>query len=241
MELKICHLYPDMLNLYGDNGNITCMKQRLAWRAIDAIVTEVPMGAPMTDDFDLLFIGGGLDFEQGMPLTDLQEKAEAIKKAIEDEKTVLAICAGYQLLGESYTTAKGERIALTGVLPFETVGEKKRLTGDFVFTCEELGGEAVVAFENHAGRTRLTGELNALGTVLVGNGNNGQDGTEGLRYKNVFASYGHGCLLGKNPKLCDLILLTALRQKYGEDAELAPLDDALENMAHDAMVKRITK
>lgn len=241
MELKICHLYPDVLNLYGDRGNILCMEQRLRWRGIDVVTTGIPIGAKLkASEYDLFFIGGGQDFEQEVLLKDLAgEKTNEIKAAIEDEKTFLAICGGYQMLGQYYKTWDGKQCDFTGALELHTIGSKQRMIGNYMFTCEELSGVRVVGFENHSGMTYLGASVKPMGKVLEGFGNNGEDKTEGARYKNVFATYSHGCLLPKNPALCDHILLTALRRKYA-DAQLPPLEDTLENAAHQYMENRLS-
>lgn len=241
MELKICHLYPDILNLYGDRGNIICMEKRLQWRGIDVTTTGVSVGEPLkAADFDLFFIGGGQDFEQEVLLPDLASgKTREIKAAIEDGKPFLAICGGYQMLGNYYKTWDGQQCDFTGALDLYTEGSKDRMIGNYSFTCDELG-VTVVGFENHSGKTYLASSVKPMGKVLSGFGNNGQDGMEGARYKNVFATYSHGCLLPKNPVLADHILKTALERKYGQ-AELSSLADTLENNAHDYMVRRLSK
>ncbi len=240
MELNICHIYPDVLNLYGDRGNITCMTKRLSWRGIDVHTDPVCIGDKLdAAKYDLFFIGGGQDFEQEFLLRDLAgDKTEQIRSAIEDGKTFLAICGGYQMLGHYYKNCEGETCEFIGALNLYTEESRERLIGDYAFSFDEIPGERIVGFENHSGRTYLCDGVEPLGTVLKGHGNNGADGTEGARYKNVYASYSHGCLLPKNPVLCDYILETALRTKYGK-AELAPLDDKLENLAHEAMLKRL--
>lgn len=241
MELKIGHLYPDVLNLYGDRGNILCMEKRLQWRGIDVVTTGVPIGEPLkASDFDLLFIGGGQDFEQEVLLADLAgAKTAELKAAIEDGMPVLAICGGYQMLGAYYKTWDGHQCDFTGALDLYTVGSKERMIGNYAFTCDELGVN-VVGFENHSGKTYLGPSMKPMGTVLAGFGNNGEDKTEGARYKNVFATYSHGCLLPKNPALADHILKTALERKYAQ-AELPPLDDHLEHSAHDYMERRLSR
>ena len=239
MELNICHLYPDILNLYGDRGNILCMKKRLEWRGIGETVTGFSIGQSLeAAAYDLLFVGGGQDFEQEVLLSDLAGgKTGELKAAIEDGLPVLAICGGYQMLGQYYKTWDGAQCDFTGALDLYTIGSKERMIGNYMFTCEELGCE-VVGFENHSGKTYLGSGVKPMGRVLAGFGNNGEDGTEGARYQNVFGTYSHGCLLPKNPKLADHILRVALERKYGE-AELVPLDDALETAAHDYMKKRL--
>ena len=240
MELNICHLYPDILNLYGDRGNILCMQKRLEWRGIGVTVTGVSIGQALeASAYDLLFVGGGQDFEQEVLLGDLAgAKTEELKSAIEDGLPVLAICGGYQMLGQFYKTWDGQQCDFTGALDLYTVGSEQRMIGNYMFSCEEAGCN-IVGFENHSGKTYLGSGVRPLGRVLEGSGNNGEDGTEGARYKNVFASYSHGCLLPKNPKLADLILQTALERKYGA-LTLPPLPDTLETAAHTYMENRLT-
>ena len=242
-QLKICHLYPDILNLYGDRGNIICMEKRMQWRGIETEVTGISVGDKLNyEDYDIFFIGGGQDFEQGVLLADLAAgKAKQITQAIDDEKVFLAICGGYQMLGQYYKTWDGQQCDFIGALDLYTVGEKERMIGNYMFQCDETdGGMTVVGFENHSGKTYLGSGVRPLGRVLSGNGNNGKDGTEGARYKNVFASYSHGSLLPKNPKLADHILKTALVRKY-PGIDLKELDDAFENNAHDYMEQRLRK
>ena len=222
MALKICHMYPDVLNLYGDRGNVMCMTRRLAWRGIDASVTRLPIGSVGSlAGYDLVFIGGGQDFEQQVLLEDLHRgKDREIRAAVEDGVTFLTICGGYQMLGSYYETHDGQRCDFIGALDLYTLGSEKRMIGNYKFQCGAAsGGSIVVGFENHSGKTWLGSGLEPLGKVLSGFGNNGEDGTEGARYKNVF-------------------LLTALVRKYGA-AELSPLDDEAELAAHDAMAARL--
>ena len=241
MELKICHLYPDVLNLYGDRGNVLCMEQRLRWRGIDVLTTGISVGQPLrASDYDLFFIGGGQDFEQEVLLEDLGGgKAGEIRAAVADGKTFLAICGGYQMLGNSYKTWDGVQCDFTGALNLYTVGSKQRMIGNYMYTCDELG-TTVVGFENHSGKTYLGDGVKPIGKVMAGFGNNGEDGFEGARYKNVFATYSHGCLLPKNPQVADFMLKTALERKYGA-MELKPLDNSLETAAHDYMQKRLSE
>ena len=241
MELKICHLYPDLLNLYGDGGNIRCLENRLRWRGLGVSVTPLPLGA--RDDltgYDLIFIGGGQDFEEELLLADLAKgKGESLRSAIADGVGVLAVCGGYQMLGAYYQNAAGHRCGFLGAIDFYTEAGAQRRIGNFAFRCGEAsGGSVVVGFENHAGRTFLGAGISPLGQVLAGSGNNGADGGEGVRWLNVFGTYSHGPVLPKNPALCDVILQTALERKYGK-AELAPLDDGTEKAARAAALKEL--
>ena len=240
-KLKICHLYPDVLNLYGDGGNILCMKRRLLWRGVGAEVTKLPIGASGSlAPYDLVFIGGGQDFEQQVLLEDLHRgRDREIRAAIEDGVVFLTICGGYQMMGHWYETYDGKRCDFIGAIDLTTVGGKKRMIGNYKFACTpSAGGSTVVGFENHSGRTYLGAGLEPLGKVLAGFGNNGEDGTEGAHYKNLFGTYSHGPMLPKNPSFCDMLLAAALERKYGR-CELAPLDDAAEQAAHDEISARI--
>ena len=241
MELNICHLYPDVLNLYGDGGNIIALTRRLRWRGLGVNVMRAPIGSPISlSGADLVFIGGGQDFEQQVLLEDLHRgRDREIRAAIEDVVTFLTICGGYQMLGSYYETYDGIRCDFIGALDLYTVGSQTRMIGNYKFQCTpEAGGSVVVGFENHSGKTRLGSGVRPLGKVLAGFGNNGEDGTEGAHYKNVFGSYSHGPMLPKNPAFADLLLATALERKYGK-AQLSPLDDAAELAAHDEMAEKI--
>ena len=241
MKLKICHMYNDVLNLYGDRGNVICMQKRLNWRGIDVETVKLPVGEfASLADCDIVFIGGGQDFEQEVLLNDLHRgKDSEIKAAIEDGVSFLTICGGYQMMGNYYETYDRVRCDFIGAVDFYTVGSKQRMIGNYKFKCSDsVGGSVVVGFENHSGKTRLGNGVEPLGKVLAGFGNNGEDGTEGVHYKNLIGTYSHGPLLPKNPELCDRILLTALSRKYGV-TELEKLDDTAETEAHDAMCRKI--
>lgn len=243
MELNICHLYPDILNLYGDRGNIITMKRRLEGRGIKVNIDECSIGQPLNaDKYDIFFIGGGQDFEQEVLLRDLSSgKAQDIRTAVEEEKTFLAICGGYQMLGEYYKTWDGVQLDFIGAIGVHTIGARERMIGNYMFrTTPESGDTVVVGFENHSGKTYLSEQVAPLGMMLSGNGNNGEDKTEGARYKNVFGTYSHGSLLPKNPVLCDFILQTALNHRYDGAEPLAPLDDTLELNAHRYMQERLS-
>ena len=243
MELNICHLYPDILNLYGDRGNIITMKRRLEGRGIKVNIDECSIGQPLNaDKYDIFFIGGAQDFAQEVLLRDLSSgKAQDIRTAVEEEKTFLAICGGYQMLGEYYKTWDGVQLDFIGAIGVHTIGAKERMIGNYMFrTTPESGDTVVVGFENHSGKTYLSEQVAPLGMMLSGNGNNGEDKTEGARYKNVFGTYSHGSLLPKNPVLCDFILQTALNHRYDGAEPLAPLDDTLELNAHRYMQERLS-
>ena len=258
MELKICHLYPDVLNLYGDRGNIQCLQRRLAWRGIDCQVDFMGIGDYKSlSGYDLFFIGGGQDFDQEILLEDLRlRKGAEIRAALEDGKTFLCICGGYQMMGHYYETVDGKKCEFLGAIDFYTVGGKERMIGNYAFRLgEESGGSIVVGFENHSGRTFLGSGVHPLGRILkterkislpgkkarqTGYGNNGVDRTEGARYRNAFCTYSHGPVLPKNPAFADVLLETALQRKYGS-CSLEPLPDGFEGLAHDSVLKRVIR
>ncbi len=242
-KLKIAHLYPEVLNLYGDRGNILCLKKRLEWRGIDCEVTEVKLGDNQSlSDFDIFFIGGGQDFEQEVLLNDLRSgKGDSIRSAVEGGKVFLCICGGYQMMGHYYQTKEGEKLPFLGVVDYHTIGGDVRMIGNYAFRLPtESGGSDVVGFENHSGRTYLGEGVKPLGTVLAGYGNNGEDKTEGVRYKNLFGSYSHGPILPKNPAFADHLIKTALKERYGSD-ELESLPDTYENEAHDYVLDKVLR
>lgn len=245
-ELNICHLYPDLLNLYGDRGNIIALKKRCEWRGIKVEVSTTTLGDSfIPENHDIVFLGGGQDYEQEIIQDDvIKKKGNEIKNAIEHNKTFLCICGGYQLLGKYYKTWEGREIEFLGALDLWTIGGKKRMIGNIVFECDflkssEFDGK-VVGFENHSGRTHLGPSIKPLGKVLKGNGNNGEDGFEGAIYKNVFCSYSHGSLLPKNPMMADHLISIALKQKYSDFVSLQPLDDAFEEAARTSMAARMS-
>lgn len=240
MIIKIAHLYPDMLNLYGDRGNIIVLKERMIARGIDVSVDNITMGKSFNaDDYDMLFIGGGQDFEQDVLLDDLKKgKDVQINKAVHSGKVMLAICGGYQMLGKYYETYDGKKLEYLGALDFYTQGREERMIGNYAFKTKE--GIEIVGFENHSGRTHLGSDVEPLGKMIKGYGNNGEDGTEGVRYKNTFGTYSHGPILPKNSEFADLLISKAIENKYGK-TELAPLSSALEQKAKAQVMKLYIK
>ena len=238
MELRICHLYPDLLNLYGDRGNIIVLVRRAQWHGLDVSVTSRGLGKPVDPrEFDLFFIGGGEDRQQRLAARDLRQvKGEALREAAALGKVILGVCGGYQLLGHYYRPAEGEDLEGLGLLDVVTVHpgkHAKRLIGNILIRCDLLGGRTLVGFENHGGRTTLGPGARPLGVVLSGFGNNAGDGTEGAVCGNVFGTYLHGPLLPKNPAFADFLITKALESRYGEFS-LRTLDDTLEEEAHGA-------
>lgn len=235
MKITIGHLYPDLLNLYGDRGNIQCMRKRCEWRGIEAEIRE--FGIADAIDFsglDIVLLGGGSDREQRLVCEKLKTIRMDFRDYVEDQGVVIAVCGGYQLLGHYYDTDEG-RIEGLSMVDLYTEQGSPRLISNIVIENEKFG-YPIVGFENHGGRT-YTGENQPLGRVKSGFGNNGKDGMEGILYKNVVGTYLHGPLLPKNPHVCDYLIRNALERKYGR-AELAPLDDREELEANRYIVER---
>ncbi|MCI8418720.1 MAG: glutamine amidotransferase [Lachnospiraceae bacterium] len=236
MKLTIGHLYPDLLNLYGDRGNIQCLSRRLQWRGIEAEVR--PFFAGERVDFsrlDLVLLGGGSDREQELVCRQLGEIRQDFRSYVEDGGVVLAVCGGYQILGDYYRTAKKEIPGL-GILPLYTEWEPGRLVGNIILD-SPLSLAPVVGFENHGGRTYI-GEGTPFGRVLLGYGNTKTSGNEGMMYRHVIGTYLHGPLLPKNPEICDYLLERALERRFGGVWKLKKLSDKLERWANSSIVGR---
>ncbi len=242
--LRLGYLYPDQLNLYGDRGNVLTWRYRCTQRGIALEVVSLDVGAPLDPRaYDLLFVGGGQDREQSEVSSDLRQvKADGLRAAVEGGVPLLAVCGGYQLLARFYRPAEGPDLEGLGIFPAWTVHPGKataRCVGNLALA---WGGSTLVGFENHGGRTYLEPGAQALGRVLKGHGNNGEDRKEGCVYRQAFGTYLHGPLLPKNPHFADHLLTLALQRKYGASApqaQLPPLDDALEWQAHEAMLRRL--
>lgn len=238
-QLVIGWLYGAKMNIYGDRGNVLALQKRAEWRGIDVEIREIGMGQPIPEDIDIFFWGGGQDQEQVAVSRDIAgEKGEALKAAIERGAALLSICGGYQLLGHGYQPHDGAFLPGIGLFDANSVAGENRFIGNVVIESEQFG--TLVGFENHSGLTTLQGDSQPLGKVLVGHGNNGADGSEGVLYKNAIGCYLHGALLPKNPQLTDWLLQAGLHHRYGEDCELSPLDASLEKAAHANASRRAT-
>ncbi|WP_294373188.1 type 1 glutamine amidotransferase [uncultured Clostridium sp.] len=239
MELTICHLYPDLLNVYGDVGNVLILKYRASLRGIDINVVNCSIGDKLDiENTDIIFFGGGQDFEQSIVSDDLNTlKKQPLKEYVESNKVLLAICGGYQLLGKYYTAPNGEKIDGLGILNIYTEGGNTRFIGNTEIINEDFN-ETYVGFENHSGRTYIN-DHKPLGKCIHGYGNNGSDGYEGCIYKNTFGSYFHGSFLSKNPEFADRLLSLALKNKYGKEITLSPLKDDFELKAKQSIIERL--
>lgn len=238
MKITIGHLYPDLLNLYGDRGNIACMMQRCLWRGIAAETIEFNTGDSIDfSQLDIVLLGGGSDREQAIVCKNLLEIQSQFQEYVEDNGVVIAVCGGYQLLGKYYKTDDG-MIEGLNLVDIYTEQEEGRLIDNIVLK-SPLADMPVVGFENHGGRTYIN-DNQPFGRVLYGSGNDGKSGYEGVIYKNVIGTYLHGPLLPKNPQICDYLIRKALERKYGP-VELSPLDDSQEKEANDYIYHRFVK
>ena len=233
--LRIAHLYPSLLNVAGDGGNVTAVVSRAKWRGLSTEV--IPVGLGDTPDFlgfDMVFFQGGQDVEMNVAAKDLAAKGPSLRDAAEAGVVVVGVCAGLQLLGHRYISSSGDEIPGIGVLDLETVAGPTRFMQHAACRVT-IGGQSnvVVGFENHSGQTTLGSTAEPFGTVIAGAGNNSADGIEGARQHNVFATYLHGPVLPKNPWLADALAKIAWERKVGSPVELAPLDDSVERRNHD--------
>ncbi|MBC7319919.1 glutamine amidotransferase [bacterium] len=242
-ELVICHLYPDLMNLYGDRGNISVLIRRAQWRGINVRVIPISIGDDIPSEVDLFFMGGGQDREQRLLAPDLvNKKGDKLRKLAERGVVFLGICGGYQLFGHYYKPKDSTRLDGIGILDVYTEAGDKRFIGN-VFVKSKINcyeDLTLVGFENHSGRTYLGRDAKPLGEVLIGYGNNGEDKLEGAWQRSVFGTYLHGPLLPKNPWFADLLIEKALSNKYGT-IKLSSLDDTLELKAHRKAIEIISK
>ena len=219
MKLRICHLYGNLMNTYGDNGNLLMLQHRAKKLGYEVETTLISLEEDFNpDDFDIVMFGGGQDYEQTVVAKDLQNKKDALIQYIEDNGVVIAICGGFQLLGRYYVNASGERLNGISAIDVCTNGQfPNRLIGDVEIVNEEFG-ETYLGYENHIGRTYLGKNMKPLGKVVKGYGNNEEDHVEGCHYKNVFCSYFHGPILVRNQHLADRIIETAAERQRSKNA-----------------------
>jgi len=239
MDLVLVHLFPDLLNLYGDRGNRIALQERARRRGIHVVVYEVGLDDELPEG-DLFLLGGGEDRQQALVARALQRCADRLASAVAAGAVMLAVCGGYQLVGRAYRAADGRELPGLGLLDVTTEhpGHRaRRLVGNVVATCTLPQVGTLVGFENHGGRTRLGPQAAPLAYVRAGFGNNGEDRTEGAWCGTVFGTYLHGPVLPKNPRFADHLLALALRRRHGP-VELKPLDDRWEEAAHRAAAAR---
>ncbi|MBA2375681.1 MAG: glutamine amidotransferase [Rubrobacter sp.] len=247
MKLTIHHLYADMMNLYGDRGNVISIQKRCEWRGVSVEVTDVRLGESIRPtECDIFLFGGGQDREQALLADDLSGSKGADLRSISSEGgVVLGVCGGYQLMGSHYETADGEKLPGVGVFDLHTEPrkpEEARLIGNVLVRVplEDGSHREILGFENHGGRTRLGEGAEPLGRIVSGFGNNGEDGTEGARKMNTYGTYLHGSLLPKNPWFTDRLIETAIR-RADDTFTLEPLDDETENTAFESVAGRVRR
>lgn len=239
-EFRIAHMYPDLMNLYGDRGNLICLQKRLHWYGYNCEIESVGLRDNAAwDSFDMIFMGGGSDREQGLVYQDLIRQSDHLWKHLEAGLPALFICGAFQLLGKYYESFDCKQLQGLGYFNLHTRSQNERLIGNIVIASRINGDITTVAgFENHGGRTYIEDEtLLPFGSVLAGFGNNGQDGTEGIWYRNLIATYLHGPLLPKNPGVADFFIRTMARRKGIEIT--ASLNDRLEDFAHQQIKCRV--
>jgi hypothetical protein len=228
------------MNLYGDRGNLVCLQKRMEWYGLNCQIKSIHLQEKLDfSQIDMIFMGGGSDREQGLVYHDLLKKTDQLMAQIEDGLPTLCICGAFQLLGTFYKSHDGKILDGLGFFPLYTEGSKERLIGNILIESEFNGQKiSVVGFENHGGRTYFSdSKLQSLGKVIKGHGNNGEDKTEGMRFKNLIATYLHGPLLPKNPTLADFFI-HAMVDRKGLKLEKV-LDDTIENLAHEQVKKKI--
>jgi lipid II isoglutaminyl synthase (glutamine-hydrolysing) len=240
--IEAVHLYPTTMNTYGDRGNVAAITRRAAWRGIPLRWHFVELGEAAPQGADLIFIGGGQDRVQGAVAEDLGRRRDWLAAAAASGTVVFGVCAGLQLLGRRYVAADGSELPGLGLFDLETLAAKPgewRLIGNVVVEVATPAGPKLLAgFENHGGRTRLGPHSEPLGRVLLGRGNNGADGTEGVRQGTMLATYLHGPVLPKNAWLTDHLLTLALTHAGGDPAAITPLDDSFESSAQAEAIAR---
>ena len=237
-RIKIVHLYPELLNLYGDVGNVAVLEKRCAWRGIEVEVAAVRYGGRVRlADADLVYLGSGTDREQRAAHGQLLAARGELRSYVEDGGAMLAACGGFELVGESLVL-EGERVDGLGLVDARVAGTGERLVGNVLLEAG-ICDEPVVGYENHAGRMSLGAGVEPFGRVVRGNGNDGVSGSEGCVHRSLLGTYLHGPLLPKNPGVADWLLVRALERKGAGVGVLAPLDDAVELAANRLMAQRM--
>lgn len=237
LKLKLVHLYPLFLNIYGDIGNVKDLQKRCEWRGIELEVQQFNVGDTLEEGNDIYFMGGGQDRQQVEVSEELQKYKNFLTDEYNNDAVFLGICGGYQLMGEYYQPHDAKRLEGIGILDAYTVAGSNRFIGNVTAKTDlPIGKDTLVGFENHSGLTYLRGETTPMAHVVVGHGNNGVDKTEGARSRNAFGTYLHGSFLPKNPHFADYMIKLALKKKYNDDIELEPLDDTIEMKAHESVL-----
>jgi len=245
MEINIGWLYPDLMNTYGDRGNIIALSHRLKLRKINPIVHKISVNEPgeLISSMDIVFMGGAQDKQQEIVNVDLKKiKGKYLKEVINNGTPGLFVCGAYQFLGKYYKTADGTMIDGLGVFDLYTESPElnvPRCIGNIVIKSKLFQEIRLVGFENHGGRTYLADKKLAFATVVKGYGNNEEDKTEGIYYKNSFGTYLHGPILPKNPELTDYLIRKAVERKYGRNVKLSKIDNQWEEKARNWVIDKL--
>jgi CobQ-like glutamine amidotransferase family enzyme len=229
--ISILQLYPNDMNIYGDNGNVQVLLRRLEWYGYTPELIAYNVGDTLPDSVDIVIGGGGQDSGQVKIHADLLNIGPTLKSWAEAEVPMLLVCGLYQLFGHSFKTLDNTLLEGIGVLDIKTYGTTERLIGNIVTNAEEFGD--IIGYENHSGQTFLGEDVSPLATVIKGAGNNAKDGHEGARYKNVIGTYLHGSILPKNPAIADFLIKTAVSRKYATEFSADLIDDTFSNLARD--------
>jgi lipid II isoglutaminyl synthase (glutamine-hydrolysing) len=244
-QITIGWLYPDLMSTYGDRGNIQVLKMRSKWNGIDASVLSVDQKTTLEDmeKIDFIFGGGSQDIQQEIVMRDLMgKKGEKLKELIENDVPALFVCGAPQIMGRYYEPAMGRRINGVGVFDMYTINpgpDTPRCIGNIVAETSVTGRTiTIVGFENHGGRTHLGAGVRPFAKVIHGFGNNGEDKTEGVIYKNAIGCYFHGPLLPKNPEIAECMLQKAVEVKYKTKVEFKKDEGLLEKNAREAVILR---
>lgn len=236
-KLNLAHVYPNLLNLYGDNGNVTVLKKRCEWRNIELYITEINEGDNINPEFfDIYFIGSGLELQQNFASKEIIKQKTALQFAAIQNNVILGIDSGYQILGEYYENSQKEQIEGLNILNTYTKNDGTRFIGNVSAKCDFLSPQTLVGFENHAGKTYIKEGTTPLSKLEIGKGNNGEDCFEGARKNNVFGTYLHGAFLPKNVHFADYLIKLALEKKYNEKISLIELDDEIEKKTHNSLI-----
>lgn len=234
-KITILQLYPRNMNIYGDWGNILVLKRRLEWHGYTTKLVEYNPGDPFPSDIDLIVGGGGQDSGQDTIQKDLLSIGTKLHDHAKDDTPMLMICGLYQMFGKFFKAQDGHTIEGIGLLDIETHAGPERLIGN-ITTTSDLFGE-IIGYENHSGQTFLGKDVQPLGRVIKGAGNNGQDNTEGAHYRNVIGTYLHGSILPKNPTIADFLIEKAVSKRYGEFVPTV-IDDRFAELARKVALKR---
>ena len=234
-QINIVQLYPQHMNIYGDEGNVLVITKRLEWYGYSPNVIRYNIGDDFPAEADIIIGGGGQDSGQETIHADLLTKGSALRKLADNDVPMLLVCGLYQLFGHYFQTLEGKKLDGIGLLDISTYGKTERLIGNILTESSQFG--TIVGYENHSGQTFLGKKVSPLGTVRVGAGNNSDDDSEGARYKNVIGTYLHGSILPKNPRIADFLIDTAVKNK-GYEPSTSKIDDTLAEKARKIAFRR---